>query len=113
MCLGLPMRIEQVEGTFALCLPETGAPTPARVDLALVPEAAAGDRVLVFQGTARRLLDADEARLIAEALSGVAAIMAGTADGALIDTAFADLVDREPTLPPHLAAAYAAGRKEA
>lgn len=114
MCLGLPMCIEQVEGTFALCVPETGdANIAARVDLALVPEAAPGDRVLVFQGTARRLLDADEARLIAEALSGVAAIMAGTADAATIDTAFADLVDREPTLPPHLAAAYAAGRKEA
>ncbi|MFG1302415.1 HypC/HybG/HupF family hydrogenase formation chaperone [Xanthobacter sp. V3C-3] len=113
MCLGLPMRIERVEGTFALCVPETGADAPARVDLALVPEAAAGDHVLVFQGTARRLLEAGEARLIAEALSGVAAIMAGTADAATIDTAFADLVDREPSLPPHLAAAYAAGRKEA
>ena len=116
MCLGLPMRIERVEGTFALCVPETGAPPPAadavRVDLALVPEAAAGDHVLVFQGAARRLLEAGEARLIAEALCGVAAIMAGTADAATIDTAFADLVDREPTLPPHLAAAYAAGRKE-
>jgi len=32
---------------------------------------------------------------------------------ALIDRAFADLAGREPELPPHLAAAYAAGRKEA
>lgn len=110
MCLGLPMCIEEVEGTFALCRAEGAR---ERVDLALVPEARAGDHVLVFQGTARRLLDADEARLITDALAGVAAIMAGEADAASIDRAFADLADREPTLPPHLAAAYAAGRKEA
>lgn len=110
MCLGLPMRIEEVDGTFALCSAE-GRVT--RVDLALVPEAVRGDHVLVFQDTARRLLDAEEARLISEALSGVAAIMSGAADAALVERAFADLVDRAPTLPPHLAAAYAAGRKEA
>ncbi|MFG1346167.1 HypC/HybG/HupF family hydrogenase formation chaperone [Xanthobacter autotrophicus DSM 431] len=110
MCLGLPMRVEEVHGTFALCSAEGRV---ERVDLALVPDAARGDHVLVFQGAARRLLDADEARLIAEALSGVAAIMAGDVDESRIARAFADLVDREPTLPPHLAAAYAAGRKEA
>lgn len=113
MCLGLPMRVEEVHGTFALCSAEGRVERVERVDLALVPDAARGDHVLVFQGAARRLLDADEARLIAEALSGVAAIMAGDVDESRIARAFADLVDREPTLPPHLAAAYAAGRKEA
>ncbi len=110
MCLGLPMRIERLEGPYALCSAEG---REERVDLSLVPEAGEGDHVLVFQGAARRRLDEEEARLITEALSGVAAIMAGEADTARIDRAFADLVDREPVLPPHLAAAYAAGRKEA
>lgn len=110
MCLGLPMRIQSVDGAFALCAADGRT---ERVDLVLVPDAGVGDHVLVFQGTARQLLDAEEARRIAEALAGVAAIMAGEADAALIDRAFADLADREPVLPPHLAAAYAAGRKEA
>lgn len=110
MCLGLPMRIDELDGGFALCSTEGRA---ERVDLCLVPEAQVGDHVLVFQGTARQRLDAEEARRITEALAGVAAIMAGEADAAVIDRAFADLADREPQLPPHLAAAYAAGRKEA
>lgn len=110
MCLGLPMRIEEVNGASALCSADGRL---EGVDLALVPDAKVGDHVLVFQGTARRPLDAEEARLITEALAGVAAIMAGQADAAAIDRAFADLAAREPELPPHLAAAYAAGRKEA
>lgn len=110
MCLGLPMRIDATDGAFAQCSAEGRT---ERVDLILVPEAQVGDHVLVFQGTARRRLDAEEARLITEALEGVAAIMAGAADSSLIDRAFADLAHREPELPPHLAAAYAAGRKEA
>lgn len=110
MCLGLPMRIDATDGAFATC---SAAGRTERVDLVLVPEARAGDHVLVFQGTARRRLEAEEARLIAAALDGVAAVMAGTGDSTLIDRAFADLAHREPELPPHLAAAYAAGRKEA
>jgi len=104
------MCIDAVDGAFATC---SAAGRRERVDLSLVPQARSGDHVLVFQGTARRLIEADEARLITEALEGVAAIMAGSADAALIDRAFADLAGREPELPPHLAAAYAAGRKEA
>lgn len=104
------MRVDEVNGLSAVC---SASGRTARVDLSLVPEARPGDHVLVFQDTARRLLDADEARLIAEALAGVAALMAGEADAAAIDAAFADLAGREPELPPHLAAAYAAGRKEA
>ncbi|MFS8036098.1 HypC/HybG/HupF family hydrogenase formation chaperone [Xanthobacter sp. AM11] len=110
MCLGLPMRIEELNGPSALCSADGHF---EGVDLALVPDAQVGDFVLVFQGAARRALDAQEARLIAEALAGVAAIMAGEADAAAVDRAFADLAGREPQLPPHLAAAYAAGRKEA
>ncbi|QRG07839.1 HypC/HybG/HupF family hydrogenase formation chaperone [Xanthobacter dioxanivorans] len=110
MCLGLPMRVDEVDGTFALCTADGRA---ERVDLALVPDAVPGDHVLVFQGTARRRMDAQEARLVTEALAGIAAIMAGQADAGLVDRAFADLANREPTLPPHLAAAFAAGRKEA
>ncbi|QTL04650.1 HypC/HybG/HupF family hydrogenase formation chaperone [Aquabacter sp. L1I39] len=108
MCVGIPMRLLSRSGDAGLC---AGANGPQPVDLSLVPEAEAGDHLLVFLGAARTRLDPEEAARIAEALAALSAVMAGE-DPALIDRAFADL-DREPQLPPHLAAAYAAGRKEA
>jgi len=39
MCLGLPMRIDATDGTFALC---SAAGHSERVDLILVPEARGG-----------------------------------------------------------------------
>lgn len=110
MCVGIPMLVEEVNGLTARC---SAGGREERVDLSLVPEVKAGDHVLVFLGAARQLLDAEEARLITEALASLSAFMAGEADQGLIDRTFADLADREPALPPHLAAAYAAGRKEA
>lgn len=110
MCVGIPMRVEEVDGLVARCAVDGRLES---VDLSLVPEARPGDHVLVFLGAARRLLDAEEAQLIADALKGLDALMAGEADAAILDSAFSDLTAREPQLPPHLAAAYAAGRKEA
>lgn len=98
MCLGIPMEIVSVEGLAARC--RKGQELHL-VDLSLLPEARPGDHVLTFLGTGRRLLDAEEARLIAQALDAVAAAMSG--DDAAIDHAFADLVGRAPTLPAHLA----------
>ncbi len=109
MCVGIPMRIESRNGDWAEC---RGADGVVRVDLALVPQAQAGDHVLVFLGAARALLEPDEAALITKALAAVSAVMSGTADAGALDAAFADL-DRPPQLPPHLAAALAAGRTEA
>ncbi|MFG1422134.1 HypC/HybG/HupF family hydrogenase formation chaperone [Roseixanthobacter liquoris] len=109
MCVGVPMRILERNGDFARCESEAGV---ERIDLCLVPEAGIGDHVLVFLGSARRVLDAREARLIAEALAALSAVITGAGPSAALDAAFADL-DREPQLPPHLAAALAAGRKEA
>lgn len=98
MCLGIPMEIVSVEGLAARC---RQGDEFHLVDLSLLPEARPGDHVLTFLGSGRRLLDAEEARLIAQALDAVAAAMSG--DAAAIDHAFADLVGREPTLPAHLA----------
>ncbi|MFG1428081.1 HypC/HybG/HupF family hydrogenase formation chaperone [Roseixanthobacter glucoisosaccharinicivorans] len=109
MCVGIPMRILERSGDFARCESEAGL---ERVDLSLVPQAGVGDHVLVFLGAARRVLDGREARLIADALAALSAVITGSGPAALLDAAFADL-DREPQLPPHLAAALAAGRKEA
>lgn len=104
MCIATPMRLDAVQGIHGLA-------AGAAVDLTLVPDAAAGDWVLVFLGAARRRLDAVEAGQILAALEGLAAAMRGEA--ADLDHLFADLAAREPTLPPHLEAARAAGLKDA
>lgn len=108
MCIGTPLRVVAIEGVVGHCEEEEGGPT-VTVDLSLLPEARRGDWILAFLGAARKRLDPDEAALVREALRGVALAMRGEFDAA----SFADLTDREPTLPPHLAAAYAAGRTEA
>lgn len=103
MCIGIPLRLTRVDGVVGRA--EDGA----TVDLSLVPEANVGDWVLGFLGAARRLLEPDEAAQILDALAAMAAAM----DGETLDGAFADLTGREPTLPPHLEAARAAGLTEA
>ncbi|WP_029356673.1 HypC/HybG/HupF family hydrogenase formation chaperone [Bosea sp. 117] len=97
MCLGIPMRIEHIDGLQAQCSHDGEVHL---IDLALLPDARVGDHVLTFLGTGRRLLDAEEAGLIGEALAAVAAVMSGSS--ADIEAAFADLVGREPQLPAHL-----------
>ncbi|HEY0833910.1 MAG TPA: HypC/HybG/HupF family hydrogenase formation chaperone [Azospirillum sp.] len=106
MCIGIPMLVETVDGFVAECSADGQRQT---VDIALVQDCAPGDWLLVFLGAARHRLDPEEARLIREALGALAAAMTGRQD----DSAFADLIGREPELPPHLREAHAAGRMEA
>ncbi|MBP2301070.1 HypC/HybG/HupF family hydrogenase formation chaperone [Azospirillum picis] len=103
MCIGIPLRLAAVDGLTGRT--EDGAV----VDLSLIPDLRPGDWILGFLGTARRRLDPDEAAGIRAALTALAAAMDGERD----DGAFADLTGREPTLPPHLEAARAAGLTEA
>lgn len=103
MCIGIPLRLTAVDGIVGRA--EDGS----AVDLSLVPEAGPGDWVLGFLGAARRLLEPEEASQILDALAAMAAAL----DGEALDSAFADLTGREPTLPPHLEAARAAGLTEA
>ncbi|WP_420848912.1 hydrogenase [Rhizobium etli] len=55
-------------------------------------------RVLTHLGSAVRVLDAEEARAIDDALSGIAEAVEGRA----FESHFADLLSREPELPLHL-----------
>ena len=57
---------------------------------------------LVFAGAARELISADRAAQVRDALRALQASAEG--DHARIDNLFSDLVNREPTLPPHLQA---------
>lgn len=95
MCFGLPMRVISVNGGLALC--EAGS-LREHVDLALVGTVKPGSFLLVHLGTAHRALDEEEAGSIANAIEAVRA----AASGEPFEHLIADLVDREPELPPHL-----------
>jgi hydrogenase assembly chaperone HypC/HupF len=101
MCIGVPLQVAALEDSaeFALC---SDGSARERLDMRLVGPQPLGAWVLAFNGAARRVLGADEAAQIRDALQALQAALHG--DGGSIDTLFADLVDREPQLPPHLAA---------
>ena len=105
MCVGIPMRILSVDGIAATA---TDGREVSRIDLSLVGDLAPGTWVLTFLGTAHEVIDENQAALIAAALDGLRAVMAGGDAG----DAFADLDARAPTLPPHLQAALDAGHSQ-
>ncbi|MCB1756551.1 MAG: HypC/HybG/HupF family hydrogenase formation chaperone [Gammaproteobacteria bacterium] len=98
MCIGIPMQVLSCDGLTAEC--DDGR-TSRQVDLALVGEQPPGTWLLVFLGAAREVLDETAVEQIRNALDAVATVMQG---GTAIDHLFADLIDREPRLPPHLQA---------
>jgi len=95
MCLGIPMQIVEGDDVTALC---ARGDESRRVSMLLLGEQPVGSFVLVHIDTAVRVLEADEAGLIEQALQGLAAALRGEN----IDAHFADLIDREPQLPEHL-----------
>lgn len=99
MCLGIPMQVIDCEGYNARC--RNGDEIEV-VDTCLVGHPQPGEWVLVHLGAARQMLSETEAQNIRNALNAVSAVMKG--DSTSIDHLFADLIDREPQLPPHLQA---------
>ncbi len=89
------MQVLERDGASALC--ERGEDR-RRVSLALVGVVEPGTHVLVHVDTALRVLDADEAALVDDAIRCLEAAN----EGRSIDGFFADLSNREPALPPHL-----------
>ena len=104
--MGIPLCITEVDGTNAVAT--DGARTEA-VDLSLVGTQPVGTWVLNFLGAAREVLTEEDAARISAALAGLERVM----NGGDLGDAFADLTDTAPTLPPHLAAAAAAGKTQA
>jgi hydrogenase expression/formation protein HypC len=96
MCVGIPMRVLAYDDGMAEC---EGRGRRERINAMLLGELAPGTWILAYQGSAVRALDDDEARQTNQALDALEAAVNGTDD---IDIFFADLVGREPTLPPHL-----------
>ncbi len=106
MCVGVPMQVIGSTGIVAQC---QSGDLHEIVDLSLVGPVPDGTWLLTFLGAAREIITEDEAHKITAALDGLRSLMAG---GDLGD-AFADLESRGPQLPPHLAAAAAAGKTTA
>jgi hydrogenase expression/formation protein HypC len=103
MCIGVPLQVIEVEldGDFATC---ADGPLRERLDMRLIGAQPAGAWVLAFHGAARRVLDADEAARIRDALTALQGALDGSleADPGAFDALFSDLVGREPVLPAHL-----------
>ncbi len=96
MCIGLPMQIIGQRGEMAVCLYRG---LENLIDMMLVGEQPAGTWLLVFLDTAREVLSEEKAQQITDALEAMRLAMQGETQ---IDHLFADLVDREPTLPEFL-----------
>jgi len=107
MCIGVPMKIDRIEGMIAEAETAGADGTVERhsLDMLIVGPQPPGTWVLAFCGAARRVLDEAEAQQILDALAALGIALdagAGPPPGQAIDALFADLVDREPQLPDHL-----------
>lgn len=104
MCVAIPMRVEALQGGAARCAraAEAGTGAGVLVDISLLEALQPGDWVLVFRDEALRVVSREEAMEVENALRATAAVMAGDASEETIRAGFADLIDREPPLPPHL-----------
>lgn len=100
MCIGTPMRVTEILASGAVHCRPYGDDQPLHlVEASLLDRTPmVDDWLLVHVDVAIRPLDPVEARQIGDALQAVAAAAAGLPFEHLL----ADLIDREPQLPPHL-----------
>lgn len=102
MCLGVPMQVQSVPSWgIAVCHTNAEGAQPQRIETSLllqVPDI--GDWLLVHVNIAIRALEAAEAQQISDAVLAVNR----AATGESFEHLLADLIDREPQLPPHLQA---------
>lgn len=100
MCIAIPMKVvEPLGAASALC--SSGERTET-VATELTGPVRAGDWVLVFQGSAQRLMDEEEALQCRAALSALSAVMDGTASAQTVEDAFADITAHTGELPDFL-----------
>jgi hydrogenase expression/formation protein HypC len=101
------MRVIEAGETTVLCEARDDG-RRERINMLLVGDQTPGTWVLTFQGSALRVMTPEEAEQTSDALLALAQTMNG--DTSQLDTLFADLVNREPPLPPHLQAELAANK---
>jgi hydrogenase expression/formation protein HypC len=97
MCLGIPMQVIEVHENTALCEGRNGCQV---INTMLVGEVEVGQWLMTFLNAAREVIDAEQAMLVNAALDGLQAVSDGGEVN--LDQFFADLVNREPTLPEFL-----------
>lgn len=98
--MGLPLCVDRLGGDGrVLCRDRNGAAYALPVQTALLERSPSpGDWLLVHVDTAIAPLQPEEALQVADALEA----LQRAARGERFEHLIADLVDREPTLPPHL-----------
>jgi hydrogenase expression/formation protein HypC len=101
MCLGVPLQLRSFRAPgLALCAPADRPGEQRLVETALLGQPPQpGDWLLVHVNVAIRALTPEEAGQISDALLAVTA----AANGQPFEHLLADLINREPQLPPHLA----------
>lgn len=97
MCMGIPMQVLEAHENSAIC---TGRNGTQLINTMLLGQVEVGQWLLTFLDAGREVIDAERAALVNAALDGLQAMAdGGEADW---DQCFADLVNREPTLPDFL-----------
>ncbi len=99
MCIGVPMRVKESGEGYAIC---EGMGETRQISTLLVGDQPVGTWLLTFLDAAREVLTEADAAQITDAVTAVNLVMRGETN---IDHLFADLIDREPQLPPSAAAA--------
>lgn len=105
MCIAVPEKIVSIRET------ETGlwgkterAGIVHETDLSLLDAVRAGDWVLVFRGSALRVVPEEEARRVEAALCAVSCAAFGEENETMLTKGFEDLGNPDDRLPPHLKA---------
>ncbi len=97
MCLGIPMQVIEAHENSALCEGRNGRQV---INTMLLDKIEVGQWLLTFLDAGREVIDAERAALVNAALDGLQAMSEG---GEIdLDLFFADLANREPTLPEYL-----------
>ena len=87
MCIGIPMQVVDTGTGRPWC---EGRGRREQLDTMLIGDAPPGTWVLAFQGSALRVMGAEEAARTNDALDALEAVLAGAQN---LDAYFADLVD--------------------
>jgi hydrogenase assembly chaperone HypC/HupF len=91
------MQVIEVHENSALCAGRNGRQL---INTMLLDKVEVGQWLLTFLDAGREVIDAERAALVDAALDGLQAVSAGGEVN--LDLFFADLVNREPTLPEFL-----------
>lgn len=113
MCIAVPEKIVSIRET------ETGlwgkterAGVVHETDLSLLGAVRAGDWVLVFRGSALRVVPEEEAKRVEAALCAVSSAAFGEEDEAMLAKGFEDLGNPDERLPLHLKAMLQKNEKD-